>query len=398
MRITHVVGRYHPSMGGVEITVIHLAQGMAALGHEVEVFTVQHEPGLPLVEEHEGVTIRRFAPAVRSYNYAIAPKMFQSLADTRHPLLGKSGVGEFPRVVHGESPRVVHGHSYHTVVPLAAKRAKADAFVFSPYYHGTGHTFLRAALHKPYHLLGKGIFGAASAVACLSQAEADLVEQDFAGTARKITVISNGVEAALAHALPFPEATAHGEVVIVASGRLAPYKQFERVVEAVPFLPAHYRLVITGEGPSRASIESRIAALGVGDRVSLKGHIPREELLRWMRTAKAIVSMSEQESQGLVLLEAIGAGAVAVASDIAAHKDVARETAGPITLVPTHAGGAVVAQAIVAQIATPHSNGVVPLWGEVVDNMLGLYERAISVSAGTARDRSTRAVHRMSKV
>ena len=374
MRITHVVGRYHPSMGGVEITVIHLAQGMAKLGHDVEVVTVQHDPGLPLIEEHEGVTIRRFAPAFRSYDYAIAPKMFRALADTSYPVLGKPGARE--------SSHVVHGHSYHTVVPLAAKRAKADAFVFSPYYHGTGHTFWRSALHRPYHLLGRGIFGAADAVACLSRTEAEIVERDFPGTAEKITVISNGVDEAMAHSSPFCGATENGNVVILACGRLVPYKQFERVVEAMAFLPARYRLVITGEGPSRASIEARINSLGVADRVTLAGYTPRQDLLRWMRTAKVVVSMSEQESQGLVLLEAVGAGAMAVASDIPAHKDVARETSGPIRLVPTHAGGGELANAIKAQIDSPHTNGIVPLWSEVVDKMLGLYDSAIALGSG----------------
>jgi FkbM family methyltransferase len=53
------------------------------------------------------------------------------------------------------------------------------------------------------------------------------------------------------------------------------------------------------------------------------GRVSDEELYSWLRTASVVVTMSERESFGLTVLEAVTAGARVVASDIPAHRETA---------------------------------------------------------------------------
>ncbi len=65
MRITLLVYRYWPVVGGVEKYVHQLAKALLAMGHRVEVVAAATEPDLKEREIHDGVAIRRF-PALRS--------------------------------------------------------------------------------------------------------------------------------------------------------------------------------------------------------------------------------------------------------------------------------------------------------------------------------------------
>jgi glycosyltransferase involved in cell wall biosynthesis len=68
--------------------------------------------------------------------------------------------------------------------------------------------------------------------------------------------------------------------------------------------------------------------LGLGARVRLPGAVGTEELHRWLRTARALVSLSEHEAFGMVPLEAATAGTRVVLSDIAAHREIADKFLG----------------------------------------------------------------------
>ena len=58
-------------------------------------------------------------------------------------------------------------------------------------------------------------------------------------------------------------------------------------------------------------------------RLRLLDHVAQPELLSWYRSADVFVSLSRRESFGMTLLEGAAAGAAIVASNIAAHREVA---------------------------------------------------------------------------
>ena len=114
-----------------------------------------------------------------------------------------------------------------------------------------------------------------------------------------------------------------GSKTILAVGRLEAYKQTDRLLMALPLLPPEYELVVIGNGPLRPRIEQLADQLGVRARLRLLDHVAQPELLSWYRSADVFVSLSRRESFGMTLLEGAAAGAAIVASDIAAHREVA---------------------------------------------------------------------------
>lgn len=97
-------------------------------------------------------------------------------------------------------------------------------------------------------------------------------------------------------------------------GRLAAQKRWDRAVAALAALPDRsIPLVILGEGPERAALARQAAALGVGDRLILPGHVP--DPLPAMAGAAAVVLTSDFEGVPGVLREALSVGTPVVATD-----------------------------------------------------------------------------------
>jgi glycosyltransferase involved in cell wall biosynthesis len=101
--------------------------------------------------------------------------------------------------------------------------------------------------------------------------------------------------------------------VIVSVGRLARMKDQATLVRAVAQLPAHYRLVIFGEGRQRGSLLALAARLGMAERFSLPGH--SDNPFTHVARADLFVLSSQFEGSPNVLTEALAVGTPAVATD-----------------------------------------------------------------------------------
>jgi len=353
MRIAYVTPRYAPLVGGVETHVQHLAEGAAGAGHEVEVLTqaAGHEDAGS--ERAGALTVRRFAPALPSAHYAAAPGL------GRH-LLRARGARAYD---------LVHAHNYHALPALAATLAEGR-LVFTPHYHGTSDSPLRRALHRPYRRAGARILRRAGRVICVSAREARLLERDFPWVAERVVVVPNGVDtAAIAAARPFEEQ----RLVVLSAGRLEHYKNVAATVRAMTALDDRFVLRVTGEGPARDQLQALVLELGLADRVLLLGQVELSELHRWFATAAVYVTMSTIEAMPITPLEVLSAGARMVASDIDAHREVARTTGAGVRLVAADCPPAELAREIARAAADPAAVARVPSWEEVVRQTLELY-------------------------
>jgi glycosyltransferase involved in cell wall biosynthesis len=100
-------------------------------------------------------------------------------------------------------------------------------------------------------------------------------------------------------------------------GRLVRYKGVEVLVRAMAGVDA--TLVIVGDGPLRASLESLASEVGVTDRVRFVGRASDEERRRWYDAADVFVlpSVSRQEAFGMVQVEAMLHGLPVVSTALA---------------------------------------------------------------------------------
>jgi glycosyltransferase involved in cell wall biosynthesis len=103
--------------------------------------------------------------------------------------------------------------------------------------------------------------------------------------------------------------------VLVAAGRLAPWKGFTDLLHAMKLLERgpKVRLLILGDGPLRAELQGMIDELGLRDAVQLLGYV--DNPLKYYRQADAFVLSSLVEGLPNVLVEAMLCGCTPVATD-----------------------------------------------------------------------------------
>ena len=75
-----------------------------------------------------------------------------------------------------------------------------------------------------------------------------------------------------------------------------------------------FRLDYVGDGANRQLIEKIIANEGWQEKVKLHGFVPREKVPAYISNAQCFIMVSEEESFGLVYLEAMSMGCITVAS------------------------------------------------------------------------------------
>jgi glycosyltransferase involved in cell wall biosynthesis len=123
---------------------------------------------------------------------------------------------------------------------------------------------------------------------------------------------------------------------VLSVGRIEPVKDPVGVVEA--FAGAlgddrNCRLVFIGAGQLEDRVAGRIRELGLDERVSMKGLIPRDDVFVACAQADVFISTSHGEGLPVAVVEAMAAGCPVVLSDIAPHREVV-DGADFVPLVP----------------------------------------------------------------
>lgn len=108
-------------------------------------------------------------------------------------------------------------------------------------------------------------------------------------------------------------------------GRLVDDKGLDRLLPVWASLPARHGavLVIVGDGPRRAALESLAVSLGLRAGVRFVGH--RRDVGPFYANADVFVLPSRTEGISNALLEAMAAGLPVVASDIGGNRDVVED-------------------------------------------------------------------------
>ncbi|MFD1332573.1 glycosyltransferase [Methylopila musalis] len=128
-------------------------------------------------------------------------------------------------------------------------------------------------------------------------------------------VVGPGFEQAAAAPLDHPWFADGAPPVILGVGKLKPQKDFPTLLRAFARLRAETpaRLVILGEGPDRAALESLARDLGIAADVGFPGF--QDNPFRWMARANLFVLSSAFEGLPGVLVQAIACGCPVVATD-----------------------------------------------------------------------------------
>ncbi|HMK48193.1 MAG TPA: glycosyltransferase family 4 protein [Methanocella sp.] len=345
MRIAQVCPRYKPHIGGVETVVGEVSRRLVP-DHDVTVVTTDPSRKLPRQETIDGVSVVRFPALAPGDAYYLAPAL--------------------RRFLQVEQFDVVHAHGYHAFPALLATVSDTKRFVFTPHYHGKGHTWFRNLLHKPYRLIGTRTFGRADVIVCDSEFEKSLVCRDFPQYCGKTGVISLGIAKKEFGAVePYPGASN----ILLYVGRLEEYKGIQHVINALPLLQ-RYELVVIGKGPYMDGLKRAVVNAGVEGRVKFLEELSRQELLRWYATADVFLMLSSFEAFGITVAEALASGTPCVVAKSSSLSEFVDEGLCRGIDLPT--SPKTIADAVLGAKKVPYTKEILD-WDDVARRLLSVY-------------------------
>jgi glycosyltransferase involved in cell wall biosynthesis len=161
--------------------------------------------------------------------------------------------------------------------------------------------------------------------------------EEIYGIRRPIELIPLGIERppAITGAIRAEFGVPSDAFVMVTVGRLVARKSALQLVHALASCARpDVHLVVVGDGPDAAPLQSAALAAGVAERVHLLGHVTDEQKYRALALADIFVSTSQHEGFGLVFLEAMAFGLPVVCYDRGGQTDFlkSRETGHVVKL------------------------------------------------------------------
>ncbi|HLI15687.1 MAG TPA: glycosyltransferase family 4 protein [Acidimicrobiales bacterium] len=289
--------------GGVQAQVLGLARALVGLGAEAAVLA----PGTPGPRSAAGL---RLEGAGRS--------LALPANGSRAPVaLGPGALARTRRFLASFDPDVVHVHEPFVPGPALASLIVARVPVVA--------TFHRAGAGAGYRLAGlalRRLLGRLDDVVAVSEAARETLLAVVGPGAGRCSIEPNGVDLErFVAAVP----AARAAPVVCFVGRHEQRKGLAVLLEAFASLEIEARCWVVGTGPLSAPLRARY---GADPRVEWLGVLGDAELASHLAAADVLAAPSlGGESFGVVLLEAMAAGAAVVASDLPGYRDAAGDAA-----------------------------------------------------------------------
>lgn len=296
MRICVVSPLY--AIAGVPLAQLRFARALVNMGHRVDLVFGRVNEGytVPPVPEVNVVVLNR--PNVRG--------MFLPMC----------------RYLHKEKPDVVFSAEDHLnlVVTLAAIACNSKAKISGSSRVTPFDTYSDKPFTKRWALkqLSLAVMWRTDALTCVS---ADMVHQyrSVFPSSRHVCAYNIVDDASsrrrMTEAVDDQWLERGGSPLIIAAGRLAPWKGFADLIRAMKIViwrrPA--RLMILGDGPLRLELQQLVNDLGLSEVVRLAGYV--ENPLKYFARAEVFVLSSHVEGLPNVLVEAMMCGCTPVATD-----------------------------------------------------------------------------------
>jgi glycogen(starch) synthase len=293
--------------------VRQLTRAQTAAGAQPVVHTMRWPRDLPAREMWEGIDIRRHSYRVPEGSVRrVVPAM------AGNPMV----LADVVRQLRADRADAVHVQCVSSGSWFAYRAARMARLPVVVTLHGeltmdADDIYERSPLLR--HTL-RMLLADADVVTACSQATLREAE-DWSGRSLgdRGRVVHNGVDLTEFAGVPAPrEPGPRGFVLAV--GRLVRQKGFDVLLDAFASLARdaafEWDLVIAGDGPERAALESLAARAGVGNRVRFAGRTDRAETVALFTGAAVFVLPSRQEPFGIVNLEAMAAGTPVVATRV----------------------------------------------------------------------------------
>ncbi|HEX5387004.1 MAG TPA: glycosyltransferase family 4 protein [Gemmatimonadales bacterium] len=324
------------TFGGSEQSLLHLIAGL------------DRARWRPLLLLHPAPGLARLVDGARAAGVPVrtVPRVTDRDVLTRMPaLLAAVGTG---------GPAVLHAHLNW---PLAGKFGLLAATLRRIPAVATAQLFVESLVNRNVRAQFRVVSAGVRRYLAVSRHVAARLGAAFGVPDRKLSVVYNGIDPAPFERAADPALRARItgnplRPLVFTAARLTPQKGLDVLLDAAVRVPGAV-FAIAGEGPERAALEARAAALGLTDRVRFLG--ARSDVADLLVSSDLFVLPSRFEGLPLSVLEAMAAGKAVVASRIGGTDEaVADGISG--TLVPP-GDPAALAVAVCALLGDPARAG-----------------------------------------
>lgn len=306
MKIGFFTDTYFPQVSGVSTSIKTLKEQLELQGHEVYIFTTT-DPKAPKYERNiirmpsvPFVSFKERRIVVRGFWFAyLKAKEYDLDLIHTHTEFGAGLLGKWI----GKRLDVPVIHTYHTM------------------YEDYLHYIAKGKVLRPSYVkfLSREFVDHSSGVVCPSQRVVDTLRRY--GARAQMRIIPTGIDvekfirpditAEMSQSLREKWGIMPEQKLLLSLSRLSYEKNIHKIIEELPQVITAFpevRLMIVGDGPYRANLESLVAELGLTEVVVFVGEVPADEVAHYYHAADYFVSASTSETQGLTYTEAMASG------------------------------------------------------------------------------------------
>ena len=324
------------SIAGVPLAQVRFARALARRGHDVDLVIGRIDPSHPFPEvpeinviELKKAQVRSMLLPLRRYLHSARPDVVFSAEDHLNAVVLLAAITTGSRAKISCSSRVTPFDTYSSVV--FSKRWVLKQFMRAVMWRANALT----CVSKDMVLQYRTVFRSSPHVAVYN------IVDDI----RSRELMKEPVE--------HPWLEGSGQGLLVAAGRLAPWKGFPDLIQAVKLLVDRgrdVRLIILGDGPMRAELALMVVDLGLAGNVQLLGYVGNP--LKYFARARVFVLSSLVEGLPNVLVEAMMCGCTPVSTDCPTGPSEVLQDGKFGHLVPVH-DSAAMADAIERALDSP---------------------------------------------
>lgn len=297
--LTHAFPRFDGDLAGNFL--LRLASALGQQGVDVKV-VAPAAAGAAESAKLNGTGIDRFHYAPRKYEtLAYAGNMAEQVRDSwsaRFTMLGFLGA-EFRSAVRARrsmQPDVVHAHWWFPSGLVGTWLSRLSHTPLVTTLHGTDVRIARSvSMSRPAF---RHVLQSSSATTAVSKWLAHEAQSLVSAPPPVVAPMPVAVEL-------FSPGGARKPGALLFVGRLTKQKGVDLLLQTLAKLPPGITLDVVGQGDERAPLEHLTKELGLSSRVRWHGTQPQAELVRFYRSATAVVVPSADEGLGLVAVEAM---------------------------------------------------------------------------------------------